>query len=267
MKSLIAKILAGLVLGAVMSACGLSVADAATVTKTLEENTRISPPGMIVATAAEIPKFQKGTVVILNENGEVLEGILADDISLPYESGSTGDSVRQTSTTYMPTPMIIYSYAYLSPPNRLLLFKGGTKVSFNDKGEVYRGTLSGSNQNIALNLTNHITASDGPISFYKTGMVVTCTLAGDTYLRPLGWEKLSTVNNTAGIACQGFVEFKGGKTVMLNENGEVVKGTLNKNTKLLTIGALSLDVITLKNYEAGTTVELDEKGIVLKASK
>jgi hypothetical protein len=254
------------VLAVLLSFCLAAAGNASPVTKTLDENTRMMPPGFIVTTWAEIPVFKKGTVVTLNELGEVLEGILANDVSLPYESGQAQDSLKQTSTTYAPMPMIIMP-TYISPQiKRVLQFKEDTKVTFNEKGEVIKGTLySGSSQNIMLYPATYIAVGTGPVSFYKNGMPVTCTLGSNSYFRPVGWINFPNANNSPTSACAGFIEFKSGKPLALNEYGEVTKGTLNKDTRLPTAGGLSLDVAALKFYEAGTTVEFNEKGIVIKA--
>ena len=84
-----------------------------------------------------------------------------------------------------------------------------------------------------MNQTNRISVADAEVSFHKNGMLATCTLGSDSYLRPVGWQQILTENYTNSTACAGFVEFKVGKTIVLNEKGEVVKGTLNKDTKLL----------------------------------
>lgn len=225
--------------------------------------------------SAEIPKFKKGTVVTLSEFGEVLEGVLAEDANLPYETGKSLEAVKQT---YTPVPFYVFTYTDTPNPNRVLSFRGGTKVTFNDKGEVVRGTLSGSNGSIALNQTNRIAVSDAEVSFHKNGMVETCTLASDSYLRPVSWAQILTENYTRDAECAGFVEFKAGKPITLNEKGEVVKGTLKKNTKLLTLNSVSQSIKSLlsadgtlsqgiKVYEAGTVVEFDDKGLVVKAVK
>ncbi len=277
MKSL--RVLAGIILIFLLFC---PEAYAAQITKTLAENTRITPPGVIVATRAAIPMFKKGTVVILNEFGEVVEGILAGDISLPYETGDSQDSVRSTSIYVAPSPppvvivprpapvpppvFVPYSVTDKTPQIRVLFFRGGTKVVFNNRGEIIRGTIS-SDQTINLNPTNCISVSRGEISFYKNGMVATCTLASDSYLRPVGWSEILSDNFTERIACSGFVEFKGGKPIELNDKGEVVKGTLNNDTKLSSTSPLIPDVIGKKLYKAGTTVEFDNRGIVTKAQE
>ncbi|SHK07553.1 hypothetical protein [Propionispora hippei] len=257
------KVLTGVMLSGFLLFGYIANAEAALYTRTLTENTRITPAGVIVATWSNIPKFKQGTVVTLNEYGEVFEGILAEDISLPYESGTSQDTVR---TAYTPVPFYVYSYTTKEPTNRVLPFKGGTKVTFNDKGEVINGTISGSNESITLNQTNHILVSNGEISFHKNGMVAMCNLSSDSYLRPVGWLQILTENYSDNSACSGLVEFKGGKPIMLNEKGEVLKGTLNKNTKLLSLSGI-LSAVSIKAYEAGTTIEFDDKGIVVKASK
>jgi hypothetical protein len=262
MKKNLLKGLTGVILSAFLLFSHIASVEAARYTRTLTENTRITPTGVIVATWSNIPKFKKGTVVTLNEYGEVFEGTLAEDVSLPYETGTSQDAVR---TAYTPIPFYVYSYTTKEPTNRVLPFKGGTKVTFNDKGEVINGTIKSSNESITLNQTNQILVSNGEISFHKNGMVAMCNLASDSYLRPVGWLQILTENYTDSSACSGLVEFKAGKAIILNEKGEVLKGTLNKDTKLLSLGSI-LSSGGIKVYEAGTTVEFDDKGIVVKAS-
>lgn len=262
------KAVSGVILLAFLLFCDNPGTSAAQITKTLDHDTRIMPPGFIVAASFEIPNFKKGTVVTLNMYGEVLEGILAEDIDLPYETGTTQNSVKPTAMAYVaPQFVFVPSYTNTTPTNRVLPFKGGTKVAFNDKGEVIKGTLNGYNQNIVINPTNHISVSEGEISFHKNGMLALCTLASDSYLRPVGWSQILTENFTDSTACSGFVEFKAGKPMLLNDKGEVIKGTLSKNTKLRSFLRLNIGVAGIKSFEAGTTVEFDEDGIAVKSSK
>ncbi|WP_094603363.1 hypothetical protein SPSIL_027420 [Sporomusa silvacetica DSM 10669] len=263
MKRFLLKVLTGVILMAFLLFCHIASVDAARYTKTLNEDTRMTPPGVIVATWSEIPKFKKGTDVMLNEYGEVFEGILAENVKLPYETGTSQDSIR---TAYTPLPMYFYSYT-TEPKYRVLPFKGGTKVTFNDKGEVIKGIISSSSERIDLNQTNHILVSDGEISFHKNGMLATCSLASASYLRPVGWQQILTENDTDNSACSGLVEFKSRKPIVLNEKGEVVKGTLNKDTKLLSPVVSFRSPDGIKVYEAGTEVEFDDKGVVVKALK
>lgn len=268
MKNNVLKVFTGLLLMAFVFIGNTTIVDAAQITKTLTDNTRITPAGVIVTSWGAIPKFKKGTVVTLNEFGEVLEGVLAENIGLPYESGGSQDSVKPASYTPMPFYVIPAVPANVEPPKRILPFKGGTTVTFNENGEVIKGTISTSGEDITLNSANHIGVASGEISFHRNGMPATCTLASDSYLRPVGWRQVLTYNFTENAACAGFVEFKGGQPVELNERGEVVKGTLNKDTKLLSpLSILSPDSDGIKVYEAGTTVEFNEKGVVMKAAK
>jgi len=258
MKRVLLKMLTGIMLMTFLFFCHNERGDAASSNKTLDEDTRIMPHGVIVERWSSIPKFKKGTVVTLNDYGEVLEGILAEDAYLPYESGISQDSTRQAA--YTPVPFYVYTNTNSTPTERGLSFKGGTKVTFNDKGEVIKGTLSSSGQTIILNQTTYLKVSNGEISFHKNGMIATCSLDRDSYLRPIGWSQILTENYANNSACAGFVEFKSEKPMVINEKGEVVKGTVNKDTKLRSEDGI-------KVYEAGTTVEFDDKGIAANERK
>jgi hypothetical protein len=65
--------------------------------------------------------------------GEVLEGVLAEDVDLPYEAGTPQNSLKPTAMSDVPLQFVfIPTYTDAMPTNRLLPFKGGTKVIFND---------------------------------------------------------------------------------------------------------------------------------------
>jgi hypothetical protein len=259
------RVLTGAALAVLLVLGGNAGAEAAQVAMTLAENTRITPPGVIVAMRGEIPMFKKGTTVTLNEYGEVLEGTLAEGISLPYETGKAQEAVKPS---YTPTvPMYVPMYIETGPRYRVLRFKGDTRIVFNDRGEVVFGTIDGANQSIMLNYSNHISVADGEISFHRNGMLASCTLNDDSYLRPVGWQELLKDNFRDGTACPGYVEFVGRKPVKLNEKGEVLMGTLHNDTKLPGFNKFASDVIAKKVYEAGTEVEFDGKGVVVKATK
>lgn len=263
MKKSLSQTVAGMLLIAFFLVGYNASVDAAQYNRTLKENTRIMPPGIIVTKWDNIPKFKKETTVLINEYGEVLEGTLAENIRLPYVTGSS-QSIRPAA--YTPPQFIFIPSAADEPITKVLPFKSGTRIIFNDKGEVIKGTISSSTVILTLNQANQLRVSTGEISFYKNGMLETCTLAEDYYLRPVGWRQILTENFTDNSACPGFIEFKSGKPITLNDQGEVTKGTLNKDTKLLApAGVLASGV--LKLYAAGTTVEFDDKGFVVNASK
>ncbi|MDT8901596.1 hypothetical protein [Anaeroselena agilis] len=229
-----------------LSAC----AAAAPSTRTLDEDTLITPPGVIAAHGDWGIKFKKGTVVTLNENGEVLEGTLASSVRLPCVAGGP------FYYTWIP-----YGGIELKP-NRLLDFKAGTRVTFNGKGEVIKGTVTGNFIEIPVSQTDYIRLSDNTeVSFHENGMIATCTLNYKTYLRPVGWRQIMNVNNTSTELLPGLVQFRKETRLVLNDKCEVIKGTLNKDTKLLSPSGY------IKVYEAGTTVEFDDKGVVVKAAK
>ena len=263
------KVLSGFLLIAFLFLSGSPNAAASQITKTLDNDTKIMPPGFIVAAWPDIPRFKKGTVVTLNMYGEVLEGTLAEDVNLPYESG-TQNPVKPTAMSYVPPSiMLIPTYVDQPPINRVLRFKNGTSVRFNDRGEAVSGTLTGSGQNIVLDTANYISVSGGEISFHPNGMPARCTLTSNSHLRPVGWQHILTENITDTVACPGFVEFKAETPVLLTEKGEVIKGTLNKDAKLRTLVTfLSVNSqIETKVFEAGTEVEFDTEGLASKTSK
>jgi hypothetical protein len=261
LRKFLLKVSVGVIFSAIIIFCNPLGADAAVYTKTLTENTKITPPGVIVTWWNEIPRFKKGSVVILNQSGEVLEGILAENASLPYETGKTQSSFTRTSNPPPPLPIFINTTTEAKPMYRVLTFKGGTKVTFNERGEVIRGTLA-AGDSISLNTSNHIFVSEGEISFHPNGMPATFCLSHNTYMRPVGWQRTLIENYNA----PGFIEFKDKKNIELNDRGEVIKGTLNKDSKLLTEDELLSEGV-IKMYEAGTTVEFNTNGFVVKAVK
>lgn len=236
--------------------CHNSNVDAAQITKTLDVDTRMTPRGTITTPQSNMPTFKKGTTVILNEYGEIIEGTLASDKVFPCVGGGPFYYTYFNEYKFIPFT-----------PNRILNFKGGTRVIFNDKEEVIKGTLA-DNAEIPITTGNNIRVSKGEISFHNNGIPAIFILGSNTYLRPLGWQSnLSAgfTNKANGVEfvinAAGFIEFKEGTQIELNDKGEVLKGTLNKDTSLFS------PVGSVKAYEAGTTVEFDDKGIVVKASK
>ena len=266
MSKYLFKFFGGIILVALLFIHDNSGAAAAQITRKLDNDTKIIPTGFIVATSKEIPKFKKGTDVTLNMYGEVIEGILAEDIELPYETGAPQNQVKPTMT-YVPATVVVIPSYLEAPKNRVLPFKGDTKVTFNERGEVIRGTLTGSDHNIILSPTNHITVRSGEISFHKNGMPARCTLESDTYLRPVGWSQILAENVTDSMVCPGFVEFKASHPILLNEKGEVIKGTLNQDTKLRSFLLINIGIAEVQSFQAGTTVEFDENGVATKAAK
>ncbi len=202
MKSILLKSLIGTILIAFL--CQVSFVNAAQITKTLVEDTKITPPGVMAIYWREIPTFKKGTTVILNEYGEVIEGTLESYAELPCVSGEP----------------FYYRHSYeaisinIVEPNRIRTFKAGTKVTFNSKGEVIKGTIGEIIASVPISQTSYIAVKkDTEVSFHGNGMIATCTLDYNTYLRPIGWQQNLTASYTNKLACPGFVEFKEKKII------------------------------------------------------
>ncbi len=240
MRTFLAKVLAGILMACLCCGYGVGV-NAAPITKILEEDTKLVPPGLMAIDS--IPVFKKGTTVTLNDNGEVIEGTLASDpwlncVALLYEENGR---------------RYFRQYGYV--------FREGTKVLFNNKGEVVKGTFSHNhNIKIAVPINGRSYIMLRPLTeatFHLNGVLASGTidLYAKTHLRPVGWRQINNSDNPGG-----FVQFKDGTLIELNDKGEVIKGTLNKDSKLLSPGGT-------KVYEEGTTVEFDDKGTVIKASK
>jgi hypothetical protein len=132
-----------------------------------------------------------------------------------------------------------------------LLYKGGTVVTFSEQGDIISGTLADkATIRLVAGKYGFVTfKSDTVLAFYPSGAIVSGVLDEDTYLRPVGWQKLLTGDDTAG-----FIKFSKDKTVTFNETGEVVAGTVKDATTLLN-GQEARQV-----FPAGSLVEFNELG-------
>lgn len=122
---------------------------------------------------------------------------------------------------------ILKHYTFLKPAARsyynLQEFESDTIVTFNERGEVMSGTLAGDTDfMIVKNIPPYITfKSSTPIVFNLDGGVAIGTLNNDTYFRPVGWE-----NNSEESA--GFIKYKAGTELAFNNKGEVVSSKSKK---------------------------------------
>lgn len=242
MKTFLLRVLAGTVLIAFLLFGYSAGANAALVTKILDEDTKLLPPG--ITSVSSIPVFKKGTTVTLNENGEIIEGVLATDpwlncVPLEYEENGM---------------RYFRQYGYV--------FREGTKVTFNDKGEVFKGTFSHNHDikiAVPINARNYVTLKPlSEVRIHSNGVLASGTLKAwqGIYLRPLGWQQIRNLTDNTG----GLVSFKDGTLIELNTNGEVTKGTLNKDTMLPSPTGI-------KGFKENTMVEFTEKGIAIETSK
>ncbi len=201
MRTFLSRLLTGVLLTAFLLGGFEGGANAATVTKTLDEDTQITPPGMIAVLGT--PMFKKGTVVTLNEYGEVLEGTLAKKACFACVAGASQYFYQGIYSTQFKQQIIRWP--------RVLAFSEGTKITFNSKGEVVKGTIWTEDDFVLIPLSqNSLIALKQltEVSFHENGMIATCTPTAHIYLRPIGWQQNLTTGYTSRIAFPGFIEFK-----------------------------------------------------------
>jgi hypothetical protein len=227
-------------------------------TRTLPKDTKLHPQGWSVG---DFIKFRKNTTVSLNELGEVVSGTLDKDTLLPPRGGDRvindyySTTVQADISPYFHRfyyrPFIGRDYNVVIPGYGHLLYKGGTVVTFSEQGDIISGTLADkATIRLVAGKYGFVTfKSDTVLAFYPSGAIVSGVLDEDTYLRPVGWQKLLTGDDTAG-----FIKFSKDKTVTFNETGEVVAGTVKDATTLLN-GQEARQV-----FPAGSLVEFNELG-------
>lgn len=204
----------------------------AAITKTLEKDSELHPFGWMGGYLA----FKGGTTVNLNDNGEVITGILKCDEEIRCVGGD------RILIRRLPTMSLGY-----------VKFKGGTDeaVTFNERGEVIAGRLAEPMDIRPLSGGGEIHFEDKYIAFHKNGAVATGTLRPGTYLRPVGWLNVFKITNDAG-----YIKFKAETVVMFNDKDEIEEGTLANDTKLRSINGENM------LYKAGSVVRFNEVGDV-----
>lgn len=226
-------------------AVGLCGQSASAETLLLEKNTDYYLQGHSVGEEVE---FRKGTEVVLNEIGEVMEGTLNETVWLrpvgwkqviqDYSFAAGYVDIRpffphMTNSTYQ---MALLNFGHLP-------YKEKTKIVLNEEGMVIRGTIK-EDVTIALMEGKYgfVKLKSGEeLVFYPNGKLKSGTLAEDTKLRPIGWRDRLTLDRER----VGYVEFREGEDVEFDENGEVLIGTIKKSSKTLIDNSG-------KEYAAGT---------------
>lgn len=200
-------------------------------TITLDKTTKLVPIGWSVAVDI---KFQKGTPVELTPDSQVISGTLDEDTYLrptgwrnminDFYYGAADPAFTppffwepfDDDFGPVPTPgMLIPTYKHAR-------YKEGYPITFASDGTVISGTLD---EDITLSLQKGKYGfvnfkGDNQLVFYPNGAVQSATLANDTSLRPVGWQK-----NTSDFSA-GFVTFKGGTQITFTQDGYVSSGTL-----------------------------------------
>ena len=195
-------------------------------TITLDKDTKLVPQGW---TVADDIKFKKNTTVTLNDNGQVVEGVLASDNYLRptgWKSLASNYYYVESSAGFFPPRFFYHPFrpALVIPADGHVRYCGNKPISFAADGTVLSGTID---NDVVLQLSDTGYGfvrfkNDTELTFYANGSVKRGTLAEATKLRPVGWQ-YNLQDESAG-----FVEFKGGTAIAFDEAGLVAAGTLNK---------------------------------------
>ncbi|HEY3424406.1 MAG TPA: hypothetical protein VGL27_06380 [Negativicutes bacterium] len=233
-------------------------------TRTLAKDTKLHPQGW---TVGDFIDFKKNTIAVFNDSGEVVSGTLVNNTFLIPHGWNRVINDYYYITAYADTGPYLHRYHYpfidrkyniAIPGYGHLLYKGSTTVTFSEKGDVISGTLANeATIRLIEGKYGFITFKENTLlSFFGSGAISSGTLDADTALRPVGWQKLPSENDSAG-----FITFSKGKIITLNEAGEVTSGILKGSAKLLTEDG------TLKVFPAGSLIVFDELGIASVANK
>jgi hypothetical protein len=215
--------------------------------RTLTEDTALPIQGWTVGMEV---KFKGGTVVELNDIGEVISGTLAKDVRL----SPVGWKKVMYAMTYINDSYLGDINTFYRPEENDILYKKETRVVFNQRGEVIEGTLA---DHSAVKLRDEAHGyvyyrRDTVLRFYDNGMVAFGTLRGDYLLRPVGWQNYLARNGMAG-----YVKFQEKTEIAFDANGLVTAGTLKEDTRLNAAGG------TARIYPKGTKVRFNENGEVI----
>lgn len=232
------------------------------VSKKLSKNEELYPQGWSVGDQV---KFKKNTVVMLNDSGTVMNGVLANDTFLRPQGWQRiiNDyyfiSAYTNGGNFFPRHYRYWNnsnlYSIALPSYGHVRYKGGTTVSFSAEGTVTSGTVANDiTIGIGDNQYGFVTfKSDSIVDFYDNGAVKSGTLAEDTKLRPVGWEKNIIDNENAG-----FIEFKAKTEINFSIDGYVLKGTPKKALLWKNNGIDS-------TFRADEVVEFTEQGVASAA--
>jgi hypothetical protein len=191
-------------------------------TKVIDQDMALHPQGWPYG----VLTFKGGTQVTLNENGEVITGVMRNNEELiVVGSVSFGRNFSEEKEFY------------------LIYFKGDT-ITFNEKGEVISGTIgSWCFAQLIRNSGAYVKFQPNTVlAFNSDGSVKQGTLARDYDLRPTGWRNFLPLDNNAG-----FIKFKEGTEVIFGVSAQVIKGTIAND---LTVNGIK--------YPAGTILQFSD---------
>lgn len=186
-------------------------------TKVLDKDTELHPQGWTSGSLL----FKQGSSVELNDQGEVVSGVLKSNAILHAIGRGRFD---------------------INPISNYLYFKSDSALRFDEQGFVISGTLADDTYLFLIYISEPQVKFQGgtTILFSRSGDVLKGTLNKDTSLRPSGW-KIFLPNNA------GFLTFKAGTEVTFGPAAQIIKGTIASD--------LALSGIT---YPAGTTLQFSE---------
>jgi len=237
---------------------GAGVNSAMAETKALSKDTKLYPQGWTVGDRIE---FKDNTSVTLNELGEVVTGTLVGDTYLQpcgwdrvigdyYYSTAYATDIGLSFHRYYP-PFIERAYNVVIPSYGHLNYKGGSSVTFNEKGYVISGTIQDkATIQVVKDRYGYVTfKAESVLVFYESGAIFSGVLDSDTSLRPAAWRKQMAAGNNAG-----FIKFSAKKPVQFQENGEVASGTVKEAVTLLSVEG------TARLFPAGSAVTFSDAG-------
>ncbi|MBQ5637258.1 MAG: hypothetical protein IIV08_06830 [Selenomonadales bacterium] len=220
----------------------------------LEKNTHFYLQGHTVGEEVE---FRKETVVVLNDIGEVVEGVLNEEAYLRPVGWQSIIQDYSYAAAYLDARPFFPRMASSGHQAVMMTFghlpyKEKTKIVLDEDGYVLSGTVK-DDVTIALVEERYgfvTLKGDNELAFYPDGKLKSGVLKEDTNLRPVGWQKRLTPDTSSA----GYVMFRAGEDVVFDENGEVIVGTIKE----------ALPTLTDKDgkmYLAGTKLSFTADGV------
>ena len=177
-------------------------------TITLDKDTKLVPQGW---TVADDIKFKKNTVVKLNDDGQVIEGVLASATYLRpagWKSLASNYYYVERSAPFFPPRFFYHPYrpGLVIPSDGHVRYMGNKSVTFAKDGTVLSGVID---NDVILQLSDNGYGfvrfkNDNLLTFDADGRVISGTLAEATKLRPLGWQH-NLQDESAGFVLVGIV--------------------------------------------------------------
>ena len=211
-----------------LAACLILASNAALAkTITLDKDTKLVPQGWTVAD--DDLKFKKNTSVTLNEDGQVVQGVLAKAAYLRpagWKNLVSNYYYVESSAGFFPPRFFYHPFrpGLIIPADGHVRYMSNKPVNFAADGTVSSGTID---NDVVLQLSDKGYGfvrfkNDTELTFYADGKIKSGTLAEATRLRPLGWQ------HNLQDESAGFIEFKSGCAISFDELGLVTNGSLNK---------------------------------------